>query len=131
MQHDARGSFPRNLSSCTATRKYHSGGHNANGGASLWVSRRHLGRHANGALQVRRLVPHRSLPPCGGGTGRGVAADSMPADACPQILALGLANTPLPNPPPQGGREHTEFAAVSSRHLKKLAQLHRVTGHTP
>src|SRR5437016_4750029 len=34
-----------------------------------------------------------SLPPCGGGLGRGVAADSE------------FAVTPLPVPPPQGGRE--------------------------
>ncbi len=35
----------------------------------------------------------RSLPPCGGGTGRGVTANSE------------FANTPLPNPPPQGGHK--------------------------
>jgi hypothetical protein len=34
-----------------------------------------------------------SLPPCGGGLGRGVAARSE------------FATTPLPVPPPQGGRE--------------------------
>src|SRR5262245_4379647 len=48
---------------------------------------------------MRRLVPQRSLPPCGGGTGRGVATSTR------------LAATPLPSPPPQGGREHTESAA--------------------
>jgi len=37
---------------------------------------------------VRRLVPQRTLPPCGGGTGRGVATDAE------------LTATPLPNPPP-------------------------------
>jgi error-prone DNA polymerase len=41
-------------------------------------------------------APHGSLPPCGGGTGRGVAAYSV------------LVATPLPNPPPQGGREQAE-----------------------
>src|SRR5712692_82550 len=34
-----------------------------------------------------------SLPPCGGGLGRGVAASSV------------FVATPLPVPPPQGGRE--------------------------
>ncbi|MGE3159953.1 MAG: OB-fold nucleic acid binding domain-containing protein [Xanthobacteraceae bacterium] len=42
-----------------------------------------------------RTVPQRSLPPCGEGTGRGVATNT------------GLANTPLPTPPPQGGREQS------------------------
>src|SRR6267142_2107284 len=72
---------------------------------------------------LRRLVPRRSLPPCGGGTGRGVATNTT------------FAATPLPNPPPvevgftrlrpldtganpgkpgfAWGREPTEFAATS------------------
>ena len=41
-----------------------------------------------------------SPPPCGEGVGVGVMSE-IPA----------YAATPLPNPPPQGGREHTEFAA--------------------
>jgi assimilatory nitrate reductase catalytic subunit len=44
-----------------------------------------------------RASPHRSLRPCGGGTGRGVSPNSEPAA------------TPLPSPPPQGGREYTEY----------------------
>ena len=45
------------------------------------------------------------LPPCGGGRrakrgGRGV-----------NFRPLSLPLTPLPNPPPQGGREQTEQAA--------------------
>ncbi len=40
-----------------------------------------------------------SLPPCGGGMGWGVVAGTQ------------SAATPLPNPPPQGGREQAEFAA--------------------
>ena len=50
---------------------------------------------------LQRLAPHGSLPPCGGGTGRGVAASA------------GLAVTPLPTPPPQGGREQAEFVATA------------------
>ncbi len=41
--------------------------------------------------------PVRSPPPCGEGSGVGVTS---------------LRATPLPNPPPQGGREHTVFAAL-------------------
>src|SRR5262249_61390444 len=44
-------------------------------------------------------APQRPPPPCGGGTGRGVTADTE------------LASTPLPPPPPQGGREQTAAAA--------------------
>src|SRR5690349_16297452 len=44
--------------------------------------------HSSGAM--RRTAPQRSLPLCGGGTGRGVAADSE------------FGTTPLPTPPPQG-----------------------------
>jgi tripartite-type tricarboxylate transporter receptor subunit TctC len=67
---------------------------------------------------LRRSVPHGSLPPCGGGTGRGVATHSERAivtlqkDVTPLCLErtslaadAALAVTPLPVPPPQGGRE--------------------------
>jgi probable rRNA maturation factor len=40
--------------------------------------------------------PRGSLPPCGGGTGRGKAKNAV------------LAKDPLPHPPPQGGRERAE-----------------------
>jgi probable rRNA maturation factor len=49
----------------------------------------------------QRAAPHGSLPPCG--AGRGVAADSE------------RAATPLPNPPPQGGREPAEPEGSLSR----------------
>src|SRR5262249_17760792 len=42
--------------------------------------------------KLRRPAPHRSLPPCGGGTGRGAAAHAE------------SVTTPLPTSPPQGGR---------------------------
>src|SRR5207248_60406 len=51
-------------------------------------------------LSLRRLVPHRSPPPCGEGTGVGVAR-----------LPNLNRTTPTPNPSPQGGGEHTESAA--------------------
>ncbi|MDQ2079263.1 FAD binding domain-containing protein [Xanthobacteraceae bacterium Astr-EGSB] len=50
--------------------------------------------------------PHGSLPPCGGGAGRGVATNSEPG------------TTPLPSPPPQGGREHTESGATPYQNPK-------------
>ena len=49
-----------------------------------------------------------SLPPCGGGLGRGVAATAVFA---------GL--TPLPSPPPQGGREPTARASRLSARLRR------------
>jgi ribosomal protein L11 methyltransferase len=36
-------------------------------------------RHAIASPALRRAAPHRSLPPCGGGTGRGVTANSESA----------------------------------------------------
>src|SRR5262249_34178888 len=48
----------------------------------------------------RRLVPQRPLPPCGGGTGRGVATSTE------------FVVTPLPTPPPPGGGGQ---AALASR----------------
>src|SRR5215204_1591583 len=48
-----------------------------------------------------RPLRHGSLPPCGGGTGRGVRHIENEAFDC----------TPLPTPPPQGGREHAVHGA--------------------
>src|SRR5882672_2918044 len=69
-------------------------------------------------LDLRRSAPHGSLPPCGGGTGRGVAAGAevavvtsrkVVAPLCSERINLtahsAFAATPLPVPPPQGGRE--------------------------
>jgi tRNA pseudouridine32 synthase/23S rRNA pseudouridine746 synthase len=61
-----------------------------------------LGRTANAGDNLGRAAPQRSLPPCGGGTGRGVTANSE-SDA-----------TPLPTPPPQGGREPARRVAGES-----------------
>src|SRR5215472_1758517 len=47
-----------------------------------------------------------SPPPCGGGAGGGGSA--IPSQVAP---SFSRRITPLPNPPPQGGREQTEFAA--------------------
>src|SRR5689334_8451801 len=65
------------------------------------------------ALQKRRPVPHGSLPPCGGGTGKGVAANPKFAEAHRLAATLRLAATPLPTPPPQGGREQAVLAAMT------------------
>jgi hypothetical protein len=68
-----------------------------------------------------RAVPHRSLPPCGGGTGRGVqqrcfwfvsTIRQVTPNAAGRRSRVGeesrlqcFVATPLPVPPPQGGRE--------------------------
>src|SRR4029434_8590303 len=92
--------------------------------------------------ELRRCAPHGSLPPCGGGTGRGVATAHR-ARSCfsAQILKIRSLEaafvryriennrctccTPLPVPPPHGGRErrgtdlHTSHAAFAfaSQHV--------------
>src|SRR5262249_52446806 len=49
-------------------------------------------------------TPRRLLPPCGGGSRRGVALQSaVAAPVATPVSALGA--TPHPVPPPQGGRE--------------------------
>jgi tRNA pseudouridine32 synthase / 23S rRNA pseudouridine746 synthase len=85
-----------------------------------------MGRTANVGDELGRAAPHGSLPPCGGGTGRGVTTDSA------------VAVTPLPTPPPQGEREPARFvageslqgaSATATHHLTWLA-LEPVTGRT-
>jgi len=96
-----------------------------------------MGRATNVGDDLGRAAPHGSLPPCGGGTGRGVTANAE------------FAATPLPTPPPPpgrsrpsstgyGGREHARrmahesipaTAATSNEHLTWLA-LEPVTGRT-
>jgi len=85
-----------------------------------------LGRATYADDVLGRAVPHGSLPPCGGGTGRGVTTHAE------------FAATPLPTPPPQGGREPARrvenesvpsTAATSTQHLAWLA-LEPVTGRT-
>src|SRR5262245_8979803 len=55
-------------------------------------------------MALRQTAPQRSLPPCGGGTGRGVTTHTE------------FAATPLPIPPPQGGREESAARAPRLRH---------------
>jgi hypothetical protein len=64
-------------------------------------------KHSEAAYSVH------SPPPCGEGLGVGVARLGAPPFA--------IRTTPLPNPPPQGGREQTEFAArADSFHTNAL-----------
>jgi tRNA pseudouridine32 synthase / 23S rRNA pseudouridine746 synthase len=85
-----------------------------------------MGRTVHADDHLGRAAPQRSLPPCGGGTGRGVTADAE------------SAATSLPTPPPQGGREPARRAAsefiphtavTSNQQLTWLA-LEPVTGRT-
>src|SRR5499426_999780 len=88
---------------------------------------------------LRRSAPHGSLPPCGGGTGRGVNTN---AERVPILLlrqngrAIShevltatsvLVATPLPVPPPQGGRERCgarlRNASIALAALLALASL--------
>jgi len=67
----------------------------------------------------RASVPQRlfSPPPCGEGSGVGVAVSSA------------ISTTPLPNPPPQGGRELAAASGDAVKHFTWLA-LTPVTGRT-
>ena len=85
-----------------------------------------MGRTAPADDNLGIAAPHRSLPPCGGGTGRGVTANAE------------SAATPLPTPPPQGGREPARRGAgesapptaeTSTQHFTWLA-LEPITGRT-
>src|SRR5882762_8888617 len=66
-----------------------------------------LNLYANAGLWLGRAVPHRSLPPCGGGTGRGVQqarhffvigdptnAASLLGSLCKSTFALGASSPP-------------------------------------
>src|SRR5262249_49726170 len=61
-----------------------------------------------------------SLPPCGGGLGRGWCGDMMMAP--PEKHRT----TPTPNPSPKGGGEHTEYAAALSIEHKDVLQITNV-----
>src|SRR5215470_9889398 len=93
------------------------------------------------AEELRRCVPHGSLPPCGGGTGRGwrqgTVRDAVSALRFLKIRNLGAAFvryrignnrcaccTPLPVPPPQGGRERCGTALHTSRAACAFASRH-------
>src|SRR4030095_3514147 len=72
----------------------------------------------------------RSLPPCGGRWGRGVAQEKVfEKDACRQRSSRESTScgTPLPSPPPQGGRERISPAdSVNSYAAKGLGAARRV-----
>jgi tRNA pseudouridine32 synthase / 23S rRNA pseudouridine746 synthase len=70
-------------------------------------------------FQSAAPAPHRPLPPCGGGTGMGVDTSAE------------SAFTPLPNPPPQGGREQTAASGdVSTPNKFTWLALEPLTGRT-
>src|SRR6478672_4492268 len=64
-------------------------------------------------------MPQGSLPPCGGGTERGVAANSEFADGPGPTATSRLAATPLPPPSPARG-EGAPRASGKSRGLLLL-----------
>src|SRR5262252_4144444 len=63
-------------------------------------------------VALRRAVPQRSLPPCGGGTGRGVTARTE------------FAATPLPIPPPPPGRLRPSSTGYGGREESAARTLH-------
>src|SRR6478735_7197419 len=83
-----------------------------------------FGQLERDGLKLNRVGPTagsvRSLPPCGGGAGRGVPH----GDSFRRALVLGASSTtrtfswatPPPSPPPQGGRERTSVGAVVESH---------------
>jgi hypothetical protein len=66
--------------------------------SSPGLTRRSIARWGN----PRAAKPVCSPPPCGEGLGVGVTVGGR---------VPSYNNHPLPSPPPQGGREHTEYAA--------------------
>src|SRR5262245_8544835 len=95
--------------------------------------------NAIASLESRMRVPQRSLPPCGGGTGRGVSADcksavpfhprlclrpraSTTAYSQPFLLlmrdtdiAAGPVPAATPLPPPKGGRERWDTGVRNAK----------------
>jgi error-prone DNA polymerase len=65
--------------------------------------------HGEG-LQVVVMPPTRPLPPCGGGSGRGVARTHRVSSLQDKNGERGA--TPHPSPPPQGGREDVRLARL-------------------
>src|SRR5258708_6374330 len=91
--------------------------------------------HARGRGEEARHCSLRSLPPCGGGSGRGVphGAHHRFAHSCAFPEPSHPSNTscmatPLPDPPPQGGREPTMPAARSSNATHCRAAVPLMTG---
>src|SRR5580704_9348684 len=103
--------------------------------ASEHVSSAPTSRAANGPmLKVSRQTQMRSLPPCGGGLGRGVGADAQSLQRSHSLAANknrdteSLARvTPLPVPPPQGGRERSISNRACIGWLARL--IHRPARH--
>src|SRR5205807_1057733 len=83
-----------------------------------WREDGHEDSSADMIAVLRRLVPQRSLPPCGGGTGRGVSACTVFSKWIRSDRTFSTRGTPLPTPPPQGGREQTAVAATDSPNRK-------------
>src|SRR5712691_11470796 len=96
---------------------------------------------AGTSRELRRCEPHGSLPPCGGGTGRGVATGRC-ARCCFSVQILKIRSfavafvrhrignnrraccTPLPVPPPHGGRERCGTALHTSHAAFAFASQH-------
>ncbi|MEA2939263.1 MAG: iron(III) transport system substrate-binding protein [Alphaproteobacteria bacterium] len=68
-------------------------------------------RIRNRLLALRRFAPRRSPPPCGEGTGVGLCGDK-------------IHQNPTPNPSPQGGGEHTEYAARAVTYRTTPTMVH-------
>jgi error-prone DNA polymerase len=69
-------------------------------------------------LQVVVMPPTHSLPPCGGGLGRGVARTSQEKRSQTETAKGGA--TPHPGPPPQGGRENAPLRRLREAFGKRL-----------
>src|SRR5690349_24449888 len=89
-------------------------------------SRKRYGRHASSSayadegLRLGRTVPQRSLPPCGGGTGRGVERAQRLFELCANLRARQTSRsvfvaTPLPVPPPLKGRSRPSATGYGGR----------------
>src|SRR6266568_489072 len=101
----------------------------------LWAKAAHISDSRD--RELRRCVPHGSLPPCGGGTGRGVATGTArdvafasghcTSSVLEQHLSsigseaiAGFCYTPLPVPPPPGGRERCGTVLLHLPHLVRV-----------
>src|SRR5690349_3191214 len=76
-------------------------------------------------MVLRRLVPQRSPPPCGEGTGVGVVRESLPYDPPPPTLPhKGGSTSSLPRRRHQHHISHPRTIASCNPHGE-----HSVTGH--
>jgi tRNA pseudouridine32 synthase / 23S rRNA pseudouridine746 synthase len=96
-----------------------------------------MGRTAPTDKDLGSAAPQRSLPPCGGGTGRGVTADAESA-ATPLLTPPPPSGRSRPSSTGYGGREPArrvasepqEGAAASATHHLTWLALEPVTGRT-